>query len=105
MDIPSDYVIIYIAHSEDPDAKESSLVKVSKDGTFSARILLPNKIGNYTFVIARGKSFNTDSYATLTLIDPETLTYPSLPTEKYRLIPRVTNIGNISSITLPENTF
>ncbi len=102
---PSDYVIVYISHEDDPDAKESNLVKVGKDGVFSARILLPKKIGNYTFVIARGKSFNTDSYATLTLIDPESLTYPSFPTEKLRLTPRITNIGNISSINLPENIF
>lgn len=105
MTSPSDYVIVYISHEDDPDAKESNLVKVGKDGVFSARILLPKKIGNYTFVIARGKSFNTDSYATLTLIDPESLTYPSFPTEKLRLTPRITNIGNISSINLPENIF
>lgn len=105
MTSPSDYVIVYISHQDDPEAKESSLVKVSKDGTFIARILLPSKMGKYTFVIARGKSFNTDAYATLTLIDSESLSYPSFPTEKYRFIPRVINIGSISSLSLPENIF
>lgn len=102
---PSDYVIVYISHTEDPDTKESSLVKVGKDDIFSARILLPKKIGNYTFVIARGKSFNTDSYATLTLIDPESLTYPSLPTQNYTFVPRISTVGNTSTISLPENIF
>lgn len=105
MKSPSEYVIVYIAHTEDPDVKETSLVKVRKDGTFSTRILLPKKIGNYTFVIARGKSFNTDSYSTLTLIDPDNLDYPSLPTEKYRLIPRITFIGETPGISLGENIF
>lgn len=102
---PSEYVIVYISHEDDPETKESSLTRVSKDGTFSARILLPGKVGKYTFVIARWKSFNTDSYATLTLIDSENLEYPSLPTKRVKLLPKIITNADATSISLPDSVF
>ena len=103
--IPSDYVIVYFSNQDNPDIKESSLVKVGKDGRFTARIQLPKKVGNYTFVIARGKSFNTDSYATISLIDPDMLSYPSLPIEKFRATPKIMSTSDGPIISLPENIY
>jgi rare lipoprotein A len=100
----SDYVIVYLSH-ENGSPTESSLVKVEKDGSFQTHVLLPKKIGKYTFVIARGKSFNTDKYATIALIDEDTLSYPSLPTEKYKITPRIGINGAYPNIPLPENIF
>ncbi len=78
-------------------------MKVERDGSFDARISLPKQTGTYTLVLAKGKSFNTDSYATIALIDPTTLTYPSLPTEKYTLTPRIDTRSEYPSISLPDD--
>lgn len=98
----SDYVIVYIS-SEDGQTTESRLFRVEEDGTFLANILLPTKIGNYTFIVASGKGFDTDKYAKISLIDPEALSYPSLPLEKRKFVPRINNIESIPSVTLPDN--
>ena len=103
--IPSDYIIVYFSNQDNSDIKESSLVKVGKDGRFTARIQLPKKVGNYTFVIARGKSFNTDSYATISLMDPDMLSYPSLPIEKFRATPKIMSTSDGPIISLPENIY
>ena len=33
------------------------LISVEKDGTFQAHILLPNEVGSYIFIIAKGNGF------------------------------------------------
>jgi uncharacterized protein YkwD len=102
---PAEYVILSIEHIDDPMMKDNRLIHVEKDGRFKTYVLLPEKEGEYIFVIARGKSFATESYVTLNLIDPDRLIYPTLPQEKYKIIPRVLYRNGVSSITLPANVF
>jgi hypothetical protein len=65
---PSDYVIVYLSH-ENGEKVESRLVKVEKNKSFEIPLLLPKLTGEYTFIIARGKSFDTNIYTSISLID------------------------------------
>jgi hypothetical protein len=98
----SKYAIISLSESG-LDSKESSLVKVEKDWTFQIQILLPKTPGKYTFVIAKGQGFNTEKFATIALVNKKNLFYPSLPTERYKIIPRITTSPGVPSIVLPDN--
>jgi hypothetical protein len=97
----SDYVIVYIAR-EDWGFSESQLVKVSRNNTFKAQISLPKISWEYTFIIARGKSFNTDKYAALSLIDGSSLVYPTIPTVRYKFTPKISISDWVSYISIPE---
>ncbi len=82
---------------------KNPLISVEKDGTFQAHILLPKEIGSYIFIVAKGNGFSeTSQYATLALIDKNNLFYPSLPMERYKVLPRISAIQDTKSIILPD---
>ena len=80
----SDYVIVYLSNALS-EITQTRLVKVNKNNSFDAHITLPEKTGEYTFIIAKGKSFDTNKYATISLIGSNTILFPSLPTENYEV--------------------
>ncbi len=66
-------------------------------------MLLPKEVGSYIFIVAKGNGFSeTSQYATLALIDKNNLFYPSLPTERYKVLPRISTIQDTKSIILPD---
>ena len=80
-------VLIYLSHASDAIEPISFLAPVDAKGYFRSVLALPKLAGDYTIVIASGNSFNTDTFSTITLIDPTTLTYPTLPLVRSRITP------------------
>ena len=76
---------------------------MAKNASFEAQISLPQKTGEYTVIIAKGKSFDTNKYATISLIGSNTISFPSLPTENYKISPKILQSDSIHSIKLPDN--
>jgi hypothetical protein len=75
------------------DGKSTSLLApVDPDKSFRGFIKFPDIVGDIVFVVASGNSFDTDQYATLSLISPASLSYPILPTERLRYTPRITSL-------------
>jgi uncharacterized protein YkwD len=97
---PVTHVIIYaLVEGGEP---VSMLTKVGSDKKFHADIPLPRQAGDMILVVAAGNSFDTDIYPTMTLIESGSLTYPSLASLRYWLIPRLSLMPSVPpSIRLP----
>ena len=48
------------------------------------------------------KNITTTQFGTISLIAADTLTYPVLPREKYKRIPKINTEEEVPSIVLPE---
>ena len=99
------YVLLYAQKEWMPPVNK--LVKVAKDKSFKWFLTLPDTIGEVVFIVASGNSFDTDKYATLSLISPTSLTYPKLPTNtRAKIIPKISfNTSNEMMMRLPSNLY
>lgn len=61
---------------------------------------LPRNIGEYTFVIASGNSFETDRVSTLHLVSSTLITPPSLPIATQKITPKIDTIAGVPSLSL-----
>jgi uncharacterized protein YkwD len=77
-----EYVMVYL-QSEKDKQEYSTLVRVEKNGKFKFPFILPKVSGTYYFVIASGNSFQTTEPEVLHLVDPESLSYPDIPSDSY----------------------
>lgn len=99
------YVLLYVLR--EGSLPVNTLVKVGKDRTFKGYVTLPNVSGEAVFVVASGNSFDTDKYATLSLISPNSLVYPKLPEKtRARITPKIT-YSSLSDpiIRLPQGVY
>jgi rare lipoprotein A len=83
------YVLLYIL--KEGTSPVNKLIKVAKDKTFRWYITLPDVTGDVVFVVASGNSFDTDKYATLTLISRDSIVYPSITQyTRAKITPKIT---------------
>lgn len=67
-----------------------SLSEVQNDKKFRISLRLPSHAWLYTMIISEGQGYKTDKYATISLVDKNTLVYPNLKSEKYTWNPKIT---------------
>lgn len=85
-------VILYIAQKDGSEVIKKMLIPVDNSGRFHDAVILPKGIGQYIFIIASGNSFSTDTFATIEIIDRESLVYPELPILHSRISPRIVTV-------------
>ena len=78
----------------------SKLFTTDASGRFHAVLTLPSTPGKYSLVLASGNSFKTETFATLTLVDPLSMNYPFLPQNRMKMTPTLDGGKGVPSIPL-----